>query len=69
MLVEITARVYAHRLKLQKSKHDRLIELLEALPAEDQATLSLAMRVAAPLIEQLTQVAAQQHIPQATARR
>jgi DNA-binding MarR family transcriptional regulator len=68
-LVEITARGRAHRVKLQKSKHDRLIALLEALPAEDQATLSLAMRVAAPLIEQLTQVAAQQHIPQATARR
>ena len=30
------------------------------LPAEDQATLSLAMRVAAPLIDQLTQLAAQQ---------
>ena len=68
-LVEITARGRAHRVKLQKSKHDRLIALLEALPAEDQATLSLAMRVAAPLIEQLTQVAAQQHIPQAIARR
>src|SRR6476659_7230133 len=52
-LVEITARGRAHRVKLQKSKHDRLIELLEALPAEDQATLSLAMRVAAPRISYL----------------
>ena len=52
-LVEITARGRAHRVKLQNSKHDRLMELLEALPAEDQATLSLAMRVAAPRISYL----------------
>jgi hypothetical protein len=47
-----------------------VIELLEMLPTEDQATLSLAMRVASPLIEQLTQLAAQHtNILQATARR
>jgi hypothetical protein len=47
-----------------------VIELLEMLPTEDQATLSLAMRVASPLIEQLTQLAAQHtSILQATARR
>jgi DNA-binding MarR family transcriptional regulator len=68
-LVDITASGRTQRLQLQRSVHDRVVELLEALLAEDQATLSLAMRVAAPLIEQLTQVAAQQHIPQGTARR
>jgi hypothetical protein len=47
-----------------------VIELLEMLPTEDQATLSLAMRVASPLIEQFTQLAAQHtNILQATARR
>jgi DNA-binding MarR family transcriptional regulator len=68
-LVDITASGQAQLLQVQRSVHDRVVELLEVLPAEDQATLSLAMRVAAPLIEQLTQVAAQQHIPQGTARR
>jgi hypothetical protein len=33
-------------------------ELLQALPAEDQATLSLAMCTASPLINLLTQLAA-----------
>jgi DNA-binding MarR family transcriptional regulator len=67
--VDITASGRAHLSQVQRSLRDRVVELLEAVPAEDQATLSLAMRVAAPLIEQLTQVAAQQHIPQGTARR
>jgi DNA-binding MarR family transcriptional regulator len=62
-LVEITAIGRAQLLQLQRSVHDRAVELLEALPTEDQATLSLTMRVAAPLIEQLTQVAAQQPYP------
>jgi DNA-binding MarR family transcriptional regulator len=62
-LVDITAIGRAQLLRLQSSVHDRGVELLEALPTEDQATLSLAMRVAAPLIEQLTQVAARQPHP------
>jgi DNA-binding MarR family transcriptional regulator len=62
-LVDITARGRAHRVKLQKSKHDRLIALLDMLPAESRATLSLAMRVAAPLIDQLTQLASQHPDP------
>jgi DNA-binding MarR family transcriptional regulator len=62
-LVNITTSGRARRLQLQRSVHDRAVELLEALPTEDQATLSLTMRVAAPLIEQLTQVAAQQPYP------
>jgi hypothetical protein len=56
-LVDITARGRARRAKLQTSIHDRLVELLDMLPAESRATLSLAMRVAAPLIDQLTQLA------------
>jgi DNA-binding MarR family transcriptional regulator len=56
-LVDITARGRARRVKLQKSVHDRLLALLDMLPAESRATLSLAMRVAAPLIDQLTQLA------------
>jgi DNA-binding MarR family transcriptional regulator len=62
-LVDITARGRAHRVKLQKSVHDRLIELLDMLPAESRETLSLAMRVAAPLIDQLTQLASQDPDP------
>jgi DNA-binding MarR family transcriptional regulator len=62
-LVDITARGRAHRVKLQKSVHDRLIELLDMLPAESRATLSLAMRVAAPLIDQLTALASQHPDP------
>jgi DNA-binding MarR family transcriptional regulator len=68
-LVDITAVGRAQLLQLRRSVHDRAVELLEALPTDDQATLSLTMRVAAPLIDQLTQVAAQQPIPQVTARR
>jgi DNA-binding MarR family transcriptional regulator len=62
-LVDITAIGRARWLQLQRSVHDRALELLEALPIEDQPTLSLAMRVAAPLIEQLTRVAAQRPHP------
>lgn len=62
-LVEITASGRARRRELQRFIHNRVIGLLELLPADDQATLSLAMRVASPLIEQLTRLAAQ---PRAT---
>ena len=66
-LVHITASGRAQRSRLQRSVHDRVVELLEALSAEDQATLSLAMRVASPLIDQLTELAIQQPRPPATA--
>ena len=65
-LVDITARGRARRKKLQKSIHDRVVELLDMFPAEDQATLSLAMRDASPLIDQLSELAEQQPHPPAT---
>src|SRR3954469_25893099 len=60
-LVKITQNGRARRNELQRSINIRVIELLHMLPTEDQATLSLAMRVASPLIEQLSELAAQQH--------
>jgi len=58
-LVDITASGRAQRSQLRRTLHDRLVELLGMLAAEDQATLSLAMRVASPFILRLTQFAAQ----------
>ncbi len=52
-MVDITTSGRTQRLQLQRSLHGRVNELLQALPAEDQATLSLAMRVASPLINLL----------------
>jgi DNA-binding MarR family transcriptional regulator len=62
-LVDITASGRARRAHMRREISDRVIELLEMLPAKDQATLSLAMRVASPLINQLTQLAAQHPHP------
>lgn len=58
-LVDITAAGRALREDLRRSQHERLGELLDTLSPQDEATLSLAMRVALPLIEQLTRQAAQ----------
>jgi DNA-binding MarR family transcriptional regulator len=58
-LVDITSSGRAERVQLQRLVHGRVIELLEGLSDDDQATLSLAMRVSAPRIEELTQLAAQ----------
>jgi DNA-binding MarR family transcriptional regulator len=58
-LVDITAAGRALREDLRRSLHERLGELLDTLSPQDEATLSLAMRVALPLIEQLTRQAAQ----------
>jgi DNA-binding MarR family transcriptional regulator len=58
-LVGITASGRTQRSQSRRTIHDRLVELLEMLPAEDQATLNLAMRVSSPFIQQLTQFAAQ----------
>jgi DNA-binding MarR family transcriptional regulator len=59
-LVDITASGRTLLLQRRRSRHNRLTELLEMLPAEDVVTLSLAMRVAAPFIRRLIQLAAQQ---------
>jgi DNA-binding MarR family transcriptional regulator len=37
----------------RRARHDRVAELLTALPAEDEATLILAMHVALPIIRRL----------------
>ena len=58
-LVVITDAGRALRAELHRSTHERMAELLDSLSADDQATLALAMRVATPLLEQLTRDAAQ----------
>ena len=58
-LVAVTDAGRALRDELHQSLHERMAELLDRLPADDQATLALAMRVATPLLEQLTRDAAQ----------
>ena len=45
--------------RLLQSAHELMAELLCTLSADDQATLALAMRVAMPLLQQLTRGAAQ----------
>ena len=62
-LVDITGRGRRQRLQLQRSMHGRMIGLLHALPAEDQATLHLAMCAASPLVDQLTYLAAHHPAP------
>jgi len=46
--------------ELLESIRDRLAELLATLSPQGEATLGMAMRVALPLVEQLTREAAQQ---------
>jgi DNA-binding MarR family transcriptional regulator len=57
-LVDITTSARTQRLQLQRSLHGRVNELLQALPAEHQATLGMAMCTASPLTNLLTQLAA-----------
>ena len=57
-LVDITAAGRALRAELKVSQRERLDELLDTLSPDQEATLGLAMRVALPLIEQLTHHAA-----------
>ena len=64
-LVAITDDGRAHRVTTRRTLHGRLNELLETLPADDEASLALAMRVAAPLIEQLSERARQRPAPSA----
>jgi len=58
-LVAITDAGRALRSEQHQSVHERMAELLDRLSAEDQATLALAMRVAMPLLQQLTRDAAE----------
>ncbi|MGW4120125.1 MarR family winged helix-turn-helix transcriptional regulator [Nocardia sp. NPDC004711] len=58
-LVQITDAGRALRAELRRSQHEHLGELLDTLPVHDQVTLGLAMRVALPLLRQLTRRAAE----------
>jgi DNA-binding MarR family transcriptional regulator len=58
-LVDITPAGRAVRTELHESLRERLAELLDTLSPHDEATLGLAMKVALPLIEQLTHHAAE----------
>jgi DNA-binding MarR family transcriptional regulator len=57
-LIDITGSGRARRPHLQRSVHGRVIELFNALPAEDQNTLDLAMHAASRQINLLAQLAA-----------
>ena len=58
-LVAITDAGRALRSERHQSAQERTAELLDRLSADDQATLALAMRVAMPLLQQLTRDAAE----------
>jgi DNA-binding MarR family transcriptional regulator len=66
-LVAITDAGLVLRAELLQSVHERVAELVDRLSADDQATLALAMRVATPLLEQLTRDAAQRPQSETTA--
>jgi DNA-binding MarR family transcriptional regulator len=68
-LVDITEAGQALRAQLWQTQRDNLAELLEALSPDDEATLSLAMRVAAPLLDKLRNVAANNPHPNVSAPR
>jgi DNA-binding MarR family transcriptional regulator len=57
-LVDITEAGRALLAQGRQTQRDNLAELLEALSPDEEATLSLAMRVAVPLLDQLRNVAA-----------
>ena len=59
-LVGVTDAGRALCKELLESIRDRLAELLATLSPHGEATLGMAMRVALPLVEQLTREAAQQ---------
>jgi DNA-binding MarR family transcriptional regulator len=58
-LVAITDAGRALRAEQRQSVRERMAELLDKLSADNQATLALAMRVAMPLLQQLTRDAAE----------
>lgn len=62
-LVDITPSGRERRAQVERVARDRVIEVLDTLPLEDQVTLSSAMRVAFPLIERLAQLPAQHPSP------
>jgi DNA-binding MarR family transcriptional regulator len=62
-LVAISEAGSALRTQLHQSLDARLVELLSTLSPEEEAALGLAMRVALPLLRQLTGYAAQRHNP------
>jgi DNA-binding MarR family transcriptional regulator len=68
-LVDITDARQALRAQLRQTQRDNLAELLEALSPDDEATLSLAMRVAALLLDKLGNVAANKPPPNVSAPR
>jgi DNA-binding MarR family transcriptional regulator len=57
-LVDITAAGRALHAQLRQARRDNLVELLKTLSPDNEATLGLAMRVAAPLLDELKNVAA-----------
>jgi DNA-binding MarR family transcriptional regulator len=66
-LVAITDAGRALRAEQHHSTHERMAGLLDRLSADDQATLALAMRVAMPLLRQLTPDVAQHPQPEPAA--
>jgi DNA-binding MarR family transcriptional regulator len=68
-LVDLTDAGRALLAQRRQTQRDNLAELLEALSPDEQATLSLAMRVAAPLLDKLANVAANKPHPNADAPR
>jgi DNA-binding MarR family transcriptional regulator len=67
-LIEITPSGRERRAQPERVVRNPVIELLNALPVEDQASLSEAMRVASPLIEPLAQLPAQHRSRETTSR-
>jgi DNA-binding MarR family transcriptional regulator len=67
-LVDITESGRAAWSELKESRRERLAELLDTLSPDEEASLGLAMRVALPLIEQLTRHAAADPKPQSAPR-
>jgi DNA-binding MarR family transcriptional regulator len=57
-LVDITDEGRALLARLRQTRREDLAELLKALSPDNEATLGLAMRVAAPLLDELTKIAA-----------
>jgi DNA-binding MarR family transcriptional regulator len=58
-LVDLSDAGRAFLAELRRVRRDRLAQLLDTLSPHDEATLSLAMRVALPLLQQLTSRAAE----------
>jgi DNA-binding MarR family transcriptional regulator len=62
-LVSLSAAGRVLRSDLQRGRRDRLAVLLAGLPAEDEAALNLAMRVALPIIRRLIDQAHRSRVP------